>query len=108
MEHDTLLVLCESRGETTGDGEAIEERELPSKLWTLAVSVLKSYSGYLDSELQLVRWQTAELNAKTLLLSPWKGAGEQVELCSEMESLGEPYDEDGNILSLSIALRLKW
>lgn len=104
-EHDTLLVLCESAEERLL-GICIEERELPSELWTLAVSVIDSD---IDSELELVEMSDSGVEYWTLLLSPWKGVAEGVELCSGdvLELLVEPYDVDGNILVLSIVLGLK-
>lgn len=103
------LVLCEFRGETTGDGEDIEERELPSELHTLALSVVESDGRSLVSELKPVEVVDIGVECLMLLLSPWKGAGEGVELCSDdvPDSLVEPYDADGNILAILIALGLK-
>ena len=39
VEHDVPLLFCESRGETTGDGETAEGRELTSEPLAPALSI---------------------------------------------------------------------
>ena len=45
VEHSTPLLFCEVRGETIGEGETPEGRELPSKSLAVAPTVDEVESG---------------------------------------------------------------
>ena len=99
------------KGETIGYTVDID-KELPSEVQSLALSVVEPDDGQLESELEPLEMADSGVKCRILLLSPQTGtgAGEDVELCSDedvLESLAEPYDADGNILAVSIAPGLK-
>ena len=90
-EQNTPLLFCESRGETTGEGETA----LTSELLAVAPAVDEAESGKADELLEL---PDAGFECRVLLLSPWMGVCERddVVLCSVLDS---PQAADDKILA---------